>query len=138
MPQHSPFGFHQSSRRAVAVLITSYALVATAPLRAQTTDVTALSGLIIDAADLPADALSKPQLEDLPGVRVPPPLPPDLEQQLDELSAQRAAIGAVSQSGAAPAVNAPLSGERDAPPRRDAGDRDPDRLHTAPTLPRSR
>jgi hypothetical protein len=138
MHQGSPFARQSARGRRLAALAALYAIVAAAPLQAQSADVTGLSGLVVDETDLPADALSKPQLEDLPGVRMPPPLPLDLQQRLEELSAQRAAIGAVSPSGAAPALLAPLPGESNAPARRDAGDRDPDRLRTAPALPRNR
>jgi hypothetical protein len=71
-------------------------------------------------------------------VRTRQPLPDDVVQRLRELSEQRDAIGAAAPAGAAAAPIAPLPGDVDAPARFDSGDRDPDRLRSAPPLPRNR
>jgi hypothetical protein len=125
-----------ATRRRVALLVAALAaLLAGAPAGAQPGDAAALPGLIVEASDLPLDAFGQPALDGIAGARAAPPLPEAVGQRLRELTEQRAAIGLVSPAGAAPVLLGPLPGERDAPARRDAGERDPDRLRSAPPRP---
>lgn len=117
--------------RLTAALLVLFA-TAGAPAGAQRVAVDALPDLIVDASDVPLDAAGEPQLDAVPGVRARQALPADVEQRLLDLSAARAAVGAVSPNGALPALIAPLPDEGAAPARVDSGDRDPDRLRSVP------
>ena len=130
-----PLSNPRQRARSALLLLACWAVVCATSVPAQEVDVDALPGLIVDESDLPLDRLGQPQLDGIPGARPYQPLPAAVEQRVRELGEQRHAIGAAAQTGAASAVIAPLSGERDAPPRRDSGDRDPDRLRSAPPLP---
>lgn len=116
-------------------LLACCAIVGAASVPAQEVDLDALPGLVVDESELPLDALGQPQLDGIPGARSYQALPAAEEQHVQTLGEQRRAIGEAAQAGAASAAIAPLSGERDAPARRDSGDRDPDRLRSAPALP---
>lgn len=93
-------------------------------------------GLIVDADAIALDERGQPILDAVPGARAAPALPGDVEQRLLELSDERAEIGLNAAAGAAQAAITPLAGEAAAPSRRDSTDRDPDRLRSAPALPR--
>jgi len=101
-------------------------------------DAAALPGLVIDEADAPRAAdgrlLDEPGL----GARARVQLPPAVERRLGELTEERARAADSVGLEAAPVVPARLPGDATAPSRLDAGDRDPDRLHTLPPLPASR
>ena len=116
-------------------LLACCAIVGAASLPAQEVDRDALPGLVVDESELPLDAFGQAQLDGIPGARSYQPLPAAEEQHVQVLGEQRRALGQAAQAGAASAAIAPLSGERDAPARRDSGDRDPDRLRSAPALP---
>src|SRR5262245_39475285 len=105
-------------------LLACCAIVGVASVPAQAVDLEALPGLVVDENDLPRDELGQPQRDGIPGARSYQPLPGAEEQQVQELGEQRRAIAEAAQAGAASAAIAPLSGERDAPARRDSGDRD--------------
>lgn len=101
--------------------------------RAQSTADPDLSGLIIEEPVPAVDAGNAAPFDSVSGVREPQPLAADVEQRLDELSAQRAAA---AESGAAGAAAAPpLPSEPGAPARVDAGSGDPDWLRGLPAPP---
>jgi hypothetical protein len=127
----------RAPRRRVRVTATLLVLfvAADAPAGAQGIAVDALPDLIVDESNVPLDAAGEPQLDAVPGVRARQALPAEIEQRLLDLSAARAAVGAVSPSGALPALIAPLPDGGAAPARVDSGDRDPDRLRSAPPPP---
>src|SRR5262245_12713357 len=116
-------------------LLACCVIVGATSVPAQEVDVDALPGLVVDESELPLDALGQPQLEGIPGARPYEALPAAEAQHVRELADERRAIGEAAQTGAASAAIAPLAGEHDAPARRDSGDRDPDRLRSAPALP---
>ena len=128
---------HRPPRRRARLSAALLVLFATtgAPAGAQRVAIDALSDLIVDEESVPLDAAGEPQLEVVPGVRARQPLPAEVERRLLDLSAARAAVGEVSPSGALSALLIPLPDEGAAPARVDSGDRDPDRLRSAPPPP---
>jgi len=125
----------QDARARLAAAWLALVLAAARPAPAQPLDGADLSGLVIEEADQMRDAAGEPQLDAVPGVREPQPLPAEVEQRLLELSAQRAAAAEAAAGAAAAPV---LSVEGDAPARLDAGGADPDRLRGLPPAPEIR
>jgi hypothetical protein len=88
-----------------------------------------LPGLIVDAATVPRDARGQPDEQRIPGARAWQPPDGAVAERRAALDEQRAAAAA-SAAGAAAVAIPPLAGDAQAPPRLDAGDPDPDRLHS--------
>jgi hypothetical protein len=80
----------------------------------------AMEGVVVEEKDLPVDSLGNPQFDLVPGAVAPEPLPADLEERLEELSALREQMAEAVADGGTPLVVPPLE-DPDAPPRMDSG-----------------
>lgn len=101
-------------------------------------DAAILPGLVVEEADAPRAADGRLLDEAGLGARARVQLPPAVERRLGELADERAR--AIESDAFEPLREVPAArrGSAAAPSRMDAGDRDPDRLHTLPPLPASR
>lgn len=93
-------------------------------------DGASIDGTIITEDDVPIDELGNTRLNLHPAAKDAEPLPADLEARLDALSELREEMAAALAEDSAPLV-VPALADPAAPPRMDAGSRDPDRLGRA-------
>jgi hypothetical protein len=86
----------------------------------------------VSPADLPAGVFDPDELPHLPGITAPRPAPPEIQEKVQTLAAQRdrRMQGRHREPIVAGVPEPPL--DSGAPPRMDAGDPNPDRINAAP------